>query len=350
MKRIVLTGGGTAGHVTPNLALIPKLQKEGWDIQYIGSHNGIEKELIEYYKIPYHGISAGKLRRYANIKNLTDPFRVLTGGVEALKIIRRLKPNVIFSKGGYVTVPVVMAGYLSRIPVIIHESDMTPGLANKLSIPFAKTVCVNFPETLTHIPKNKGILTGTPIRSELLAGDANKGRKLCNFDSYKPVLMVMGGSLGSVIINQSLRTILPNVLKTFQVIHLCGKNNKDDSLENTKGYKQFEYVKEELPHLFAAADLLVSRAGANALAEILALKKPNLLIPLSQKASRGDQILNAGSFKKQGFSEVLEEEEITEQTLFTSIESLYKNRQQYKSAMDSTEITNGIEKVMELIR
>lgn len=350
LKRIILTGGGTAGHVTPNLALIPKLQKEGWDVRYIGSKTGIEKELIEEQKIPYYGISSGKLRRYKDIKNLTDPFRVLAGGAEALALIGKLKPDIIFSKGGYVTVPVVAAGWLKRVPVIIHESDITPGLANKLAFPFAKKICVNFPETLNYIPKEKGILTGTPIREELFQGKAEKGLKLCGFNDTKPILMMMGGSLGSVAINTVLRKALPALLPAFNIIHICGKNNKDESLENTRGYKQFEYVKEELPHLFAAADIFISRAGANSIAEILSLKKPNILIPLSARASRGDQILNARSFKKQGFSQVLEEESLTEETLIQMIKDTYRNRHQYIESMGKSKSANGIDIVMDLIR
>lgn len=350
LKRIILTGGGTAGHVTPNLALIPRLQKEGWDVRYIGSKNGIEKELIEELKIPYYPISSGKLRRYKDIKNLTDPFKVLAGGAEALNLIARLKPSIIFSKGGYVTVPVAAAGWFLRVPIIIHESDITPGLANKLVFPFAKKICANFPETLEYIPTKRGILTGTPIREELFLGNAQTGRKICGFDNNKPVIMMMGGSLGSVIMNSILRKLVPILTEPFNIIHICGKYNKKDSLEGTKGYKQFEYVKEELPHLFAAADLIISRAGANSISEILSLKKPNILIPLSEKASRGDQILNARSFYKQGFSERLEEQELTEESLFQTIMELYRNRQKYITAMEKSDTVNGIEKIMELIR
>lgn len=349
LKRIILTGGGTAGHVTPNLALIPKLQKEGWDIRYIGSKTGIEKELIEEKMIPYYGISSGKLRRYKDIKNLTDPFRVIAGLFEAIQLINKLKPSVIFSKGGYVTVPVVMAGWLKRVPVIIHESDITPGLANKLAFPFAKVICANFPETLSYIPKSKGILTGTPLREELYRGDRETGRKICNFKNDKPVIMMMGGSQGSIILNTVLRNILPVLLEPFNVIHICGKNNIKDSLNDIAGYKQFEYVDKELPHLFAAADLLISRAGANSIAEIVSLKKPNILIPLSARASRGDQILNARSFYKQGFSQVLEEESLTEESLFNSIMEVYKNREKYIESMKNSGISNGIEKIMEII-
>ena len=302
MKRIVLTGGGTAGHVTPNIALIPALRELGYDIQYIGSYEGIEKKLIEEFGIPYHGIASGKLRRYFDLKNFSDPFRVIKGFFQAKALLKELKPDIIFSKGGFVTVPVVQAARGLHIPVIIHESDMTPGLANKLAIPAASKVCCNFPETIPHLPAGKAVVTGSPIREELRSGNKLAALKFCGFTSDRPVLLVIGGSLGSVAVNRAIRGILPELLKSFQVIHLCGKGNVDESLNGTPGYVQFEYIKQELADLFALADIVVSRAGANAICELLDLRKPNLLIPLSAAASRGDQILNARSFQTQGFS------------------------------------------------
>lgn len=349
MKTIVLTGGGTAGHVTPNIALIPILKKEGWNIQYIGSKTGIEKELITKENIPYHGISSGKLRRYASVENLKDPFKVIKGLFDAYNTLRKIKPNVVFSKGGYVTVPVVLAAKLLGIPVIIHESDITPGLANKIASKGAKVICVNFPETLKYVG-DKGVLTGTPIREELFKGDARKGKKLCGFTSEKPILLMMGGSLGSVKINTCLREALGDLTHDFNIVHICGKGNVDKALENKEGYCQFEYVGEELPHLFAMTDLMLSRAGANALAEITALKIPNLLIPLSQNASRGDQILNANSMKKSGYSVVLIEEDLTRDTLIKSLNELKSNIQTYKNAMKDAMDISGAEKVMAEIR
>lgn len=349
MKTIVLTGGGTAGHVTPNIALIPILQKEGWNIQYIGSKNGIEKELIEKENIPYYGISSGKLRRYASLENLKDPFKVVKGLFDAYSLLKKIRPNVVFSKGGFVTVPVVLAAKLLGIPVIIHESDITPGLANKIASRGAKVICVNFPETLKYVG-DKGVMTGTPIREELFKGSADQGRRLCSFTDHKPVLLMMGGSLGSVKINQCLREALSELTKDFNVVHICGKNNVDEDLKGIKGYYQFEYVSDELPHLFAMADMMLSRAGANALAEIVALKIPNVLIPLSQNASRGDQILNADSMNKQGYSLVLEEEALTKDSLIDNIQSLYKNINMYKDAMKKAMNISGTEKVMAEIR
>lgn len=349
MKRIVLTGGGTAGHVTPNIALLPHLKKLGYDIQYIGSYDGIEKKLIEELGISYHGISSGKLRRYFDIKNFSDPFRVAKGFFQAKQLLKQLKPDIIFSKGGFVTVPVVQAAKTQHIPVILHESDMTPGLANRLALPAASKICCNFPETVSHLPEGKAVVTGSPIREELRHGNRLAALQFCGFTADKPVLLIIGGSLGSVAVNQAVRSILPELLKSFQVIHLCGKGNLDDSLNDTFGYVQYEYIKKELADLFALADIVVSRAGANAICELLELRKPNLLIPLSAAASRGDQLLNAASFQKQGFSVVLQEEDLTSDLLLDSILNLYQNRQTYINAMDKSSASNAVETIVALI-
>lgn len=349
MKRIILTGGGTAGHVTPNIALLPRLKELGYDIQYIGSYTGIEKELIEPFGIPYHGISSGKLRRYFSVQNFTDPFRVLKGFREAHKLIRQLKPDVIFSKGGFVSVPVVLAGKRCKVPVIIHESDMTPGLANKIAIPSAAKVCCNFPETLKSLPEGKAVLTGSPIRQELLSGNKIAAMDMCHFTSDKPVILVIGGSLGAVAVNNAVREALPELLKDFQIIHLCGKGKTDESLKDVEGYCQFEYIKNELRNLFALADIVISRAGANAICELLALHKPNLLIPLSANASRGDQILNARSFERQGFSLVLEEEQLTKETLLNAVKTLYENRTTFINSMKNSGQQDSIGTIIKLI-
>lgn len=348
MKRIILTGGGTAGHVTPNMALVPTLIDEGYDISYIGSYNGMEKKLIEDIGIPYYGISSGKLRRYFDIKNFSDPFRVIKGFFEAKTLLKKLKPDVVFSKGGFVTVPVVMAAKKLHIPVIIHESDMTPGLANKLSIPSASKVCCNFPETIKHLPEGKAVLTGSPIREELFQGDRREGLRLCEFTEDKPVLLIIGGSLGSVAINNAIRDNLDALLEKYQIIHLCGRNNLDQRLLEKKGYQQFEYVKKELKHYFACADVVVSRAGANAICELLALRKPNILIPLGLDASRGDQILNAKSFEKQGYSYVIQEKDVTGDTLLNAVNTVFDHRQDYIQAMNQSKLANPIETIVNL--
>lgn len=346
MKKIVLTGGGTAGHVTPNIALAQILQQKGYKIDYIGSKTGIEKELITDFS--YHAISSGKLRRYVDMKNLSDAFKVVVGVTDAIKVLKKIKPDVIFSKGGFVTVPVVIAGRFLKIPIIIHESDITPGLANKISNPFAHTICVSFPETIQHLPKNKAVLTGPPLREEIFHGDKQKGIRLTGFSDRKPILLVIGGSLGSIKINECVRNSLDKMLDKFCVVHICGKGNKEDDIQK-KGYIQFEYVTDELPDLLSAADVVISRAGSNAIYELLALKKPHLLIPLSKNASRGDQILNAQSFEKQGFSKVLQEEEMNEESLLASIWEVYSSKAQYVSAMEGSNLKNGVTEIVNLI-
>lgn len=349
MKKIVLTGGGTAGHVTPNIALIPKLQEEGYEIAYIGSYDGIEKKLIGDFDIPYTGISTGKFRRYLDVKNLTDPFRVIKGYAEAKKYLKEIKPDVVFSKGGFVSVPVVRAAASLKIPCIIHESDMTPGLANKLCIPVAEKVCCNFPETMKMLPEGKAVLTGSPIREELSKGNKLAGLELCGFTANKPVIMVTGGSLGAANVNKAVRDALPRLLEDFQVVHLCGKDKVDNLLLNTPGYKQFEYIKSEMKDLFAMADLVISRAGANAICELLALKKPNILIPLPASSSRGDQILNAKSFEAQGFSIVINEDDLTTDLLVDKVHELYFSKQTYHDAMGKSGQMDSIKTIVQLI-
>lgn len=349
MKRIVLTGGGTAGHVTPNIALLPSLQEAGYEITYVGSYDGIEKKLIEDFNIPYVGISTGKLRRYFDPKNFTDPFRVLKGFSEAKKFLKEYKPDVVFSKGGFVSVPVVRAAAALKIPCIIHESDMTPGLANKLCFPVATKICCNFPETFETLPEKKAVLTGTPIRKELSEGSKLAGLDMCGFTANKPVIMVIGGSLGAANVNKAVRDALPQLLENFQVVHLCGKDKLDNLLLTTEGYKQFEYIKAELKDLFAMADVVISRAGANAICELLALRKPNILIPLPAASSRGDQLLNADSFEKQGFSIVLYEDDLTTKLLVDKVQELYENRQRFYEAMDASGQMDSIPTIMQLI-
>lgn len=349
MKRIVLTGGGTAGHVTPNIALIPRLRELDYDIHYMGSYDGIEKKLIADYDIPYYGISTGKFRRYFDPKNFSDPFRVIKGFSEARKILKQIRPGIVFSKGGFVSVPVVRAAASLDIPCIIHESDMTPGLANRLCISAAKRVCCNFPETLQNLPEDKAVLTGSPIREELSKGNKLAALKLCNFTSSRPVVMVIGGSLGAAAINKAVREALPKLLEDFQVVHICGREKVDNLLLNVRGYKQFEYLKSELKDIFAIADVVISRAGANAICELLALKKPNILIPLSAASSRGDQILNAKSFEVQGFSIVIDEDDLTDNLLVEKVQELYFTRQTYIDAMSKSGQLNSIKTILDLI-
>ena len=423
-RKIVLTGGGTAGHVTPNIALLPSLRKAGYEIAYVGSEDGIEKELMLDCGVSYIGVPTGKLRRYFDLKNFTDPFRVIKGFSEARRFLKSYRPDVVFSKGGFVSVPVVRAAASLRIPCVIHESDMTPGLANKLCYSAAAKICCNFPETMEKLPGKKAVLTGTPIRAELFSGDREEGLRICGFakdavisaseasapkasaseapasetcaamtsaseaasaastdsaenvpgivpeiipdivpeiapeiapdivpDTGKPVLMIMGGSQGAQSVNEAVRKHLDELLRDFRVIHLCGAGKYDASLDNVEGYRQFEYVKDDLKHLFAAADVIVSRAGANAIFEILALQKPNLLIPLSV-GTRGDQILNARSFEAQGFSKVLvesEEEGVLDKKLVSTVRALYSEREKYIAAMAGAGQQNAIPTILDLL-
>ncbi|WP_433750457.1 undecaprenyldiphospho-muramoylpentapeptide beta-N-acetylglucosaminyltransferase [Falsibacillus pallidus] len=331
-KRIVFTGGGSAGHVTPNMAIINELGTE-WDVSYIGSKAGIEKELIEKMAIPYFGIHSGKLRRYFDLENVSDLFKVLKGCFEARRILKKLKPAVVFSKGGFVTVPVVIAAKSLGIPVYIHESDITPGLANKIAQRFSTRIFTSFEEAKQYFPGKKTKVTGSPIRKALLLGSAAKGREVLGFREQLPMITIMGGSLGAKKINEAVRKSLPQMTAHFQVVHLCGKNQLDPQYSNYPRYRQFEYVHDELADILAATDLVVTRGGSNAIFEFLALKIPMIIIPLGRDQSRGDQILNAKSFQDKGYSVTLEENDLNHETLMKTIERVYKDKAKFQSKM-----------------
>lgn len=350
MNKIVFTGGGTAGHVNVNLALIPQFQKEGWSTQYIGSAQGIEKQLISGLpNVPYHVIATGKLRRYFDWNNIKDPFRVVKGAYQAYRILKKEKPDIVFSKGGFVSVPVVIGAWMNRIPVIIHESDMTPGLANRISVPFASKVCTTFPETVRYLKGRKTQHIGAVIRKELQQGSAHQGLLLCNFVKSKPVLLIMGGSQGSGAINRAVRACLPQLLEQYQIVHLCGKGNIDVSL-HSRSYVQYEYITDELPDILAMASLVISRAGSNSIFELLSLRIPMLLIPLSRQASRGDQILNAQSFQKAGYAEVLEEETLTAESLLDAVQRTFLHRQAFIERMQNSPMQDTLSKLSGVIR
>ncbi|WBW95491.1 undecaprenyldiphospho-muramoylpentapeptide beta-N-acetylglucosaminyltransferase [Oceanirhabdus sp. W0125-5] len=348
-NKIVLTGGGSAGHVTPNLAMVPQLKKIGFEICYIGSKKGIEKELIEKAGIKYYGISSGKLRRYFDFKNFTDPFRVVKGIGDALKILRKERPKIVFSKGGFVVVPVVIAAKILGIPVVAHESDITPGLANKIATPFCNKICVTFPEAKKWFKDEKVVVTGTPIREEIFLGDAELGKQLCKFKNDKPVILIMGGSLGAKNINEKIRELLPRISGKYNIVHLCGKGNVDNKLQKYEGYIQFEYVSDELKNIFKLSDIIISRAGANAIFEFLSLNKPNILIPLSKSQSRGDQILNAQSFEKNGFSIVLDDDNLSSENIYEALLKIEKNKDEYLDNMKKSKLKNGLDNVIKVI-
>ncbi len=350
-RGIVFTGGGTAGHVTPNIPLIDEFINEGWKVDYIGSAGGVEQDIISQMDIAFHAVSSGKLRRYASWQNMTDPFKIFWGMIQSWFLLKRLKPQVVFSKGGFVAVPVVVAAWLNRIPVVAHESDMSPGLANKLCFPFVKKICLTFEAATTAFKDQQKIaVTGTPIRQQILNGNKARGLAVCQFKDDKPCLLVMGGSMGANSINHAIRDALPELSKQFQVIHLCGKGKINPVLEQTEGYKQFEYADKDLADLFAASDIIVSRAGANALYEILALGKPHILIPLSKKASRGDQIQNAAYFCKQGISQVIEDELLKPDRLITSLNEIMKNKDALIEKIKRLNIQSATPQIVAIIK
>jgi UDP-N-acetylglucosamine--N-acetylmuramyl-(pentapeptide) pyrophosphoryl-undecaprenol N-acetylglucosamine transferase len=350
IKKILFTGGGSSGHVTPNLAIITLLKQQGYEVNYMGSETGIEKEVIKHANIPYFSIATGRMRRYLTWRNLFDPFNVLVGIFQAVFYIRKIKPDAIFSKGGFVSVPVVIAGWLNRIKIYVHESDYSPGLANKLSFPFATKILLTFPETEKYISqKSKLEKTGSPIRSEFFSADPQKGRALCGFDNNKKMILVIGGGLGSKLINETIRQILPDLSSHFYIAHICGIDKTDKHYDQFPGYKQFEYLHQEIFDVMSAADIIISRAGSNSLYEFLVLKKPHLLIPLSKKASRGDQIQNAKYYQDKGLSYVLEEENLTTESLLSGIKQLEQNLVLQKEKLENYNCQDGTKKILAVI-
>lgn len=349
-KKIVFTGGGSAGHVSVNLALIPHFIMDGWKVEYIGSKNGIEKQLISNLdKVKYFSIPTGKLRRYFDWENIADIVRVFAGSFKAYLIIRKSRPDIIFSKGGFVSFPVVLGGWLNGVPVVLHESDVTPGLANRLALPFVLKICTTFPDTEKYINSEKSQYIGPLIRETLKSGNAVSGYKYCGFNSMKPVVLVMGGSLGSQSINIAIRNNLDELLREFQIVHICGKGHLDAAI-NPVGYKQIEYVDSELPDIMAMSSIVISRAGANSIFEFLMLQKPMILVPLSKESSRGDQILNAESFKTSGFCEVIQDKDLDKRVFINTIQNVYKNRNRYIDNMLKIHVDNAIYDLIKIVK
>ena len=342
---VLFTGGGSAGHVTPNIALIEAVRERGWNVQYVGSAKGIEKEIIGQLEVPYHAVSSGKLRRYFSWQNFVDPFRILLGVLQAFLLLGRLRPAILFSKGGFVSVPVVFAAWLRRIPVICHESDVTPGLANRLSYPFARRICITFEASARYLTGSKVLLTGTPVRGSILKGNAEAGLAYLNVSDDKPVLLVFGGSLGAGVINEAVRDALPELLARFNVIHVVGAGQIVESI-NLTGYQQREFIGEDFGDVLAAATLVVSRAGANSLYELFIAGKPHLLIPLGIAASRGDQIDNARTFESAGYSRVLFEEALGPASLVQGIDQLYEDRESLKNAMQKFDVKDSVSLIL----
>ncbi|HCW3603191.1 TPA: undecaprenyldiphospho-muramoylpentapeptide beta-N-acetylglucosaminyltransferase [Staphylococcus aureus] len=338
MTKIAFTGGGTVGHVSVNLSLIPTALSQGYEALYIGSKNGIEREMIESQlpEIKYYPISSGKLRRYISLENAKDVFKVLKGILDARKVLKKEKPDLLFSKGGFVSVPVVIAAKSLNIPTIIHESDLTPGLANKIALKFAKKIYTTFEETLNYLPKEKADFIGATIREDLKNGNAHNGYQLTGFNENKKVLLVMGGSLGSKKLNSIIRENLDALLQQYQVIHLTGKGLKDAQVKKS-GYIQYEFVKEDLTDLLAITDTVISRAGSNAIYEFLTLRIPMLLVPLGLDQSRGDQIDNANHFADKGYAKAIDEEQLTAQILLQELNEMEQERTQIINKMKSYE-------------
>jgi UDP-N-acetylglucosamine--N-acetylmuramyl-(pentapeptide) pyrophosphoryl-undecaprenol N-acetylglucosamine transferase len=345
-QRIILTGGGTAGHVMPHLAILSELLASNFEPHYIGS-GGIEKNLCSQAKIPFYRISTGKLRRYMSLENLFDFFRIFVGMIQSILILCRLRPAVVFSKGGFVAVPVTISAWLLRIPVVTHESDYSPGLANKIIARFAKKILYTFPETGSYLPSTKALHVGTPVREELLSGLTERGRSFCGFTRGLPILLVMGGSQGAQRINTALLQVLPDLLKTFEVVHLTGKGKSLGV--DAPGYKSFEFLEKELADVFAAASIVISRAGANSIFELLALQKPMLLIPL-EAGSRGDQILNAKSFVSHGWATSISESDLSSEQLLTAINDLWQRSAAIRERQREVDQRNVPRKIVDVLQ
>jgi len=335
MPKIVFTGGGSAGHVTLNLALIPYFIAHGWQVDYIGSKGGMEQELVKKFpEVKYYSVPTGKLRRYFSLKNATDMIKIPLGCLKATWLIKKLNPDVIFSKGGFVSFPVVVGGYINHKKIYMHESDLTPGLANKLSLPFVGTFYTTFPETINSVKqKNKVRCVGPVLSDRLFNGNREKGAEFTGLKSNKPTIMFIGGSLGAQSLNQAVAANLEKLLKSYQVIHIAGKNGYNPELKG-EGYAQYEYVDKELKDLMALADVVISRAGSNSIFELASLYKPMILVPLPNTASRGEQSLNAQSFVNKGYAEIIKDEDIAnEKILFPTLEKMFKNQKIYSDAM-----------------
>lgn len=349
-RTIALTGGGTAGHVTPNLALAPVLVERGFRVEYIGSTSGIERSLCEEAGIPYHSIAVGKLRRYASWQNLTDPFRMLRGVVQAATLLGKLEARLVFSKGGYVGVPVAVGARLKGIPVVLHESDLSPGLANRLCIPLASRVCVSYAETLAALPKGaRARHTGTPIRPSLHEGDRVRGIVRFELSADRPTILAFGGSLGARAINEAVRELVRLGDNNLQFIHVCGAGNLDPKLDGHAHYRQFEYMHAEFADALACSSLVISRGGSNSLAELAALKKPAIIVPLPLDVSRGDQIENARRHAEKGYGIVLPQSELSALRLRQEIEGMLERAEESIAAMERDAPPDSAEALARLI-
>lgn len=338
MKKIVLTGGGTAGHVIPALALLPMLKKTFDEIHFIGGANSVEQRLCEEAGVIFHAVPCVKFRRKPCLDNLAIPFRLPQGIITAEKVIDAIKPCVIFSKGGFVALPASIGH--GKVPLVLHESDLKMGLANRISAPSADRI-------LTAFESENGECVGSPIRQELYDGDAERARKSLNLRTHdKPILLVTGGSQGAQAINNVIFDALPTLLREYVVIHIVGEKNVDDRKKS--GYRQIGFTKD-IADLFALADCVVSRGGANTLFELISLKKPTVVIPLPKSgASRGDQEENAEYFRARGCVRVIEQSRLTADALIEEIESALNSREKLIRACSKID-ADGTEKIARIL-
>ncbi len=344
---IVMTGGGTAGHVIPNIALIEQLKQEAWQLHYIGAKDGVEERMVLAQQVPFYAIRCGKLRRYFSWKTFWEPLNILAGIMQAYRIIRRIKPNIVFSKGGFVSFPVVVAAWLNNVPIVIHESDMTPGLANRMSFPFARKICVTFATTNTQ-HNRPVVITGSPVRANIFTGDRHKALQYCQFSGKKPCLLIIGGSMGAQNINRCVHSAVEILCQTFHVIHVCGKGKMDSATAHAD-YRQFEYIDEEMADVLALSDMVVARAGANTVFELLCLAKPHVFIPLSRKVSRGDQIQNAKFFEQQGISVVLDDDKLSKETLLAAIADVHHRQAEIIAHIKQLNILPANQKIIDIL-
>lgn len=310
----------------------------------------MEEALVAPLDVSFHAIPTGKLRRYLSLENVLDLFRVLAGIWCGFWLCRRVRPRVVFSKGGYVSFPLVVGAWLNRIPVVAHESDLTPGLANRLAYPFVRRICVTFEETRRHLDPARCIYTGTPVREELSRGDDAAGRRFLGFEEGRPILLVVGGSLGAQHLNRVVRDGLARLTERFQVAHVAGSGNLDAALEGRPSYRQFEYLADRYADVLAASDLVVSRAGGNSVYELLLLGKPHLLVPLPLSASRGDQIENAEYTRARGLSDVIADEKLTPQTLLEALLTLERHLAERRLQLRKFEAPDSIGLITKLLQ
>lgn len=358
MKKLLVTGGGSGGHVTPALAVMTEVHAAGWSVVYVGSNSGLEESLVtplvSATGVRYHSIASGKLRRYFSWKNVSDALFVVLGCVQALWVVGRERPTVVFSKGGFVAFPVVLAAWLWRIPVVAHESDATQGLANKLSAPFVRTLCTSFPDTDIGDFRGRVVFTGAPIRAELLAGDAARGRAELGVPAERNVLLVTGGSLGAQALNAAVLAALDELTRDGEwfVVHICGSGKVTEVTGPAAAhYRAYEFVSAGWADMLAAADLVITRAGANTLFELLSLGKPNLLVPLPKQGSRGDQLDNAAYAQRNGYSQVLPQEALTPATLVAAVASMTAELAEWRAAVAQFSKANGAAQIAaEIVR